>query len=369
MARPLAQLLPRTAAAGEARSAPIVALPQGRVDRWLTDTLKRVNKGAAKRPLNSAPQHHRCLVDTLGGKDAIWLLATLAVPKARASELRHKENPITDALENCKMIYINAYVVSIDLVSLHVVDFKLTPETIAELIAYYKDVYLVDSAAEYPNWPDKEEQLKTLEDNFVASINRYSFRTEAQALEGMEEGGAGELLQGRSERVKTDIVNLLHRLQPPPPPPPMMQMMGPMQYMMMQPGSQQMQQRQQQWYPSPAQQQQQHMPPPENWQQHHMLASQSSPSPVSPDSLAWSPLGQQQESSHLASPASSYTQSYSTPTQYCSPPVSMSSLPHLETNAILYSQPHCGVSAVVTPDYANCGWALNDMMAAYPIQI
>jgi hypothetical protein len=358
MVRPLAQLLPRSAAAGASRSAPVVVLPQGRVDRWLTDTLKRVNKGAAKRPLNSAPQHQRCLVDTLGGKDAIWLLATLAVPKDPASRLAHKENPIADALDNCTMIHVNAYVVSIDLVSRQVVDFKLTPETITELVAYYKDIYLVDSAAECPNWPDKEAQLKKLQDGFIASINDYVFCTEAEALEGMEEGGAGELLQGRSDKVKTDIVNLLHKLQPPPPPPLMMQMHGPMQYMMVHQVPGQMQHHQQQ----------QHMPPPEDWQQHHVLASQSSPSPVSPESFAWSPIGQQQ-SSHLASPASSYTQSYSTPTQYCSPPVSMSSLPHLETNAILYSQPHCGVAALVTPDYANCGWTFNDMMAQYAIQI
>ncbi|TKA28066.1 hypothetical protein B0A49_13971, partial [Cryomyces minteri] len=48
------QLLPASAAAFAPRSAPTVVL-SSKVEPWLTQTLKRINR--VKRPLNSVPQH------------------------------------------------------------------------------------------------------------------------------------------------------------------------------------------------------------------------------------------------------------------------------------------------------------------------
>ncbi|TKA23866.1 hypothetical protein B0A50_07001 [Salinomyces thailandicus] len=208
------QLLPASAQAFAPRSAPTIVL-NAKVEPWLTQTLKRINK--IKRPLNSVPQHFRCLTETLGGPAAIWQLASLMLPKAPDSELRKDSNPLIEALFNFQLIHVEAYVVHIDMVSQHEVAFKLTPETIESLVDYHKDIYSVDSSSSTWSWPEKETQVKKMQDEFVQAANRFVFRTGVRALEGLEEEGAGELLDGRSEDVKSSILNLFQPLLPPPP--------------------------------------------------------------------------------------------------------------------------------------------------------
>eukprot|EP00249_Psilotum_nudum_P027071 c34356_g1_i1 orf=214-387(+) len=53
-------LLPASAAAFAPRGQVNVVL-NSKVEPWLTQTLKRINK--IKRPLNSVPQHTRCLTE------------------------------------------------------------------------------------------------------------------------------------------------------------------------------------------------------------------------------------------------------------------------------------------------------------------
>lgn len=139
------------------------------------------------------------------------------LPKAPDSELRKDSNPLIEALFNYQLIHIEAYVVHVDLVSQNEVAFKLTPETIESLVDYHKDIYSVDASASTYNWPEKETQVKKMQEDFVQAANRFVFRTGARALEGMEEDGAGELLEGRSENVKQAIMNLFTALLPPPP--------------------------------------------------------------------------------------------------------------------------------------------------------
>ncbi|KAK3674694.1 hypothetical protein LTR78_005416 [Recurvomyces mirabilis] len=205
---------PAPRAAFAPRSAPTIVL-NTKVEPWLTQTLKRVNK--VKRPLNSVPQHFRCLTETLGGANAIWTLASLMLPKAPDSELCKDSNPLMEAIHNHQMLHLEAYVVHIDMVSQHEVAFKLTPESIESLVDYHKDIYSVDASASTWSWPEKEVQVKKMHEEFVQAANRFVFRTHARALEGMEEEGAGELLEGRSEDVKHAIMNMFLPLLPPPP--------------------------------------------------------------------------------------------------------------------------------------------------------
>lgn len=208
------QLLPKSAAAFAPRAPPTIVL-NTKVEPWLTQTLKRINK--IKRPLNSVPQHFRCLTETLGGTAAIWTLASLLLPRAPDSELRKDDNPLLEAISNYEMLHVEAYVVHIDMVAQHEVAFKLTSETIDALIEYHKDIFCVDSAAQIYDWPEKDSQIKTMQEEFKQAINRFVFRTGIRALEGLEEDGAGEILDGRSEDVKKAITNLfLPILQPPP---------------------------------------------------------------------------------------------------------------------------------------------------------
>jgi hypothetical protein len=208
-------LLPASAAAFAPRGNPNVVLGS-KVEQWLTVTLKRVNR--VKRPLNNVSQHTRCLTETLSSTNAIWTLCSLMFPKAPDSELRKDENPLVDAMFNFQMIHVEAYVVHVDMVSQNEVAFKLTPETIESLVDFHKEIFSVDSAASTWEWPDKESQLKKLQEEFVQSANKFIYRTKVQALEGLEEDGAGELLGGRSEDAKAAILSLFVPLLPPPPP-------------------------------------------------------------------------------------------------------------------------------------------------------
>ncbi|KAJ8603110.1 hypothetical protein MRB53_042252 [Persea americana] len=208
------QLLPASAQAFAPRSAPNIVL-NTKVESWLTQTLKRINK--VKRPLNSVPQHFRCLTETLGGENAIWSLASLILPKAPDVDLRKDSNPLVEALFNYQLIHVEAYVVHVDMVSQNEVAFKLTTDTIDTLIEYHKEIYSLDVSAATYTWPEKEAQLKKMQEEFVQAANRFVFRTSVRALEGLEEDGAGELLEGRSEEVKNSIMNMFLPLLPPPP--------------------------------------------------------------------------------------------------------------------------------------------------------
>lgn len=139
------------------------------------------------------------------------------LPKAPESELRKDPNPLVEALFNYQLIHIEAYVVHVDLVSQNEVAFKLTPESIEALVEYHKDVWLVDNAANTWNWSEKDAQVKKLQEDFVQAANRFVFRTNALALEWIEEDGSGELLCGRSEDVRESIMALFLPLLPPPP--------------------------------------------------------------------------------------------------------------------------------------------------------
>lgn len=117
------------------------------------------------------------------------------------------------------MVAIEAYIVHVDMVSQNEVAFKLTPETIETLVEFHKEVHSKDTSAGTWHWSEKEVQLKKLQEDFVQAANKYVYRTSAMALEGLEEDGAGELLCGRAEEVKTAIMGLFLPLLPPPPRP------------------------------------------------------------------------------------------------------------------------------------------------------
>ncbi|KFZ18757.1 hypothetical protein V501_01020 [Pseudogymnoascus sp. VKM F-4519 (FW-2642)] len=209
------QLLPASAAAFAPRASSVNVVLGSKVEQWLTQTLKRTSQ--IKRPLNSVPQHQRCLIETLSSTNAIWNLTSIMLPKAPDSELRKDSNPLIEALSNFQLVHIEAYIVHVDMVLQNDIAFKLTPDSIEALIDYHEGIHCVDIAASTYNWLEKELQVKKLHEEFIQAINKFVYRTNAIALEGLEEEGAGELLRGKSEEVKNNIMNLFHPLLPPPP--------------------------------------------------------------------------------------------------------------------------------------------------------
>ncbi|KAI5465818.1 hypothetical protein BGZ63DRAFT_348724 [Mariannaea sp. PMI_226] len=210
------QLLPASAAAFAPRAASVNVVLGSKVEPWLTQTLKRINR--VKRPLNSVPQHQRCLTETLSNPNAIWTLTSIMLPKSPEADFKKdNNNPLVEAIMNYQLVHVEAYIVHVDMVLRNEVAYKLTVDTIDALVEYHKDIFCVDAKAATYDWSEKEQQCKKLHEDFVQAINKFVFRTHVSALEGLEEEGAGELLCGKSEEVKNAIANLMKPLLPPPP--------------------------------------------------------------------------------------------------------------------------------------------------------
>ncbi|KAK5990274.1 hypothetical protein PT974_08541 [Cladobotryum mycophilum] len=206
------QLLPASAAAFAPRASSVNVVLGNKVEPWLTQTLKRINR--VKRPLNSVPQHQRCLTETLSSSNAIWTLASMMLAKLPQAEM--PEDPVENLFAH-QLVHVEAYIVHVDMVLRNEVAYKLTTDTIDALVEYHKEIHCVDTKSHTYDWSEKEQQCKKLHEDFIQAINKFVFRTHVSALEGLEEEGAGELLNGKSEEVKTAIANLMKPLLPPPP--------------------------------------------------------------------------------------------------------------------------------------------------------
>jgi hypothetical protein len=340
-------LLPASAAAFAPRSAPTIVL-NSKVEPWLTQTLKRINR--IKRPLNSVPQHYRCLTETLSGPAAIWTLCSIMLPKAPDSELRKDPNPLIEAMFNYQLIHIEAYVVHVDMVSQHEVAFKLTPETIDALIEYHKDIFSVDASANVWNWAEKEVQLKKLQEEFVQAVNRFVFRTSVRALEGLEEDGAGELLDGRSDDVKNAINGLFLPLLPPPP-----RIVDVVRPATLLPSSSQASN----WW-----QGQQSLAPPQPAPVESWRVLPSTPSPtIATCGETQSSLWTVGEAAQLPSPTPSFSQPYCSSGHFLSPPPTTTALASLPLPSMLTQQ--CGSSAAMVGGFGPFSWPNNDFAPQY----
>ncbi|TVY42638.1 hypothetical protein LOCC1_G007603 [Lachnellula occidentalis] len=329
------QLLPASAAAFAPRASSVNVVLSSKVEPWLTQTLKRINR--VKRPLNSVAQHQRCLTETLSSSTALWNLTSLMLPKAPDSELRKDENPLIEALFNYQVIHIDAYIVHVDMVLRNEVAYKLTPDSIEALIEYHTDIHCVDIAANTYNWSEKEQQVKKLHEEFIQSVNKFVYRTHVSALEGLEEDGAGELLCGKSDEVKTNIMGLFRPLLPPPPrivdvvrQPPLLPSSPAGSSWWSQPNVQNS-------VPAPV----------DSWR---VLPSSPSTTNSSVDNNTfWANMGLNEI--QLPSPTPSFSQPYSTAGLYFSSPQVSAPIPALPLPSML-AQQQCGVSV----GYGGFGW-------------
>ncbi|RSL42967.1 hypothetical protein CEP54_015289 [Fusarium duplospermum] len=207
------RLLPASAAAFAPRAASVTVVLGSKVEPWLTQTLKRINR--VKRPLNSVPQHRQCLAETLSSPNAIWTLTSIMLPKTPEAGFKgDASNPLVEAIMNYELVHIEGYVVHIDMVLRNEVAYKLTKDTIDTLIEHHEEVSCVDAANTTYGWPDGEHWCKKLHEDFIQAINEFVFLAHASALEGLEEGGTGELLNGRSNEVKEKITSLMKSPRP-----------------------------------------------------------------------------------------------------------------------------------------------------------
>ncbi|KAJ3453086.1 hypothetical protein MRS44_018741 [Fusarium solani] len=214
----LVPLLPASAAPFAPRASSVSVVLGSKVEPWLTQTLKRINREEQRRHnrvkqrrLNSAPQHQGYLTETLSSPNAIWTLASIMLPSTPEADFKGDANNLfVGAIMNYKIIHIEGYVVCIDMVLRNKLTYKLTKDTIDTLIEHHREVYCVDVA----NTCDGEQRCKKLHEEFVQTINKFVFHADVSALEGLEEGGTGELLNGESEKVKNKILSLMEHPHP-----------------------------------------------------------------------------------------------------------------------------------------------------------
>lgn len=262
------------------------------------------------------------------------------LPKAPDSELRKDSNPLVEALFNYQVIHVEAYVVHVDLVLQNEVAFKLTPESIEALIDYHKDVYSVDIAANTWEWSEKETQLKKLQEEFVQAANKFVYRTNALALEGMEEDGAGELLCGRSEEVKEAIMGLFLPLLPPPPPPRTVEVIRPIPLLPNSPSSIGS------WWTQPT------VPSPNPAPVDPWKVVPSTPNTTSASDMEasmWASIDL--DDLQTPSPIPPYSQPFCTAGDYYSAPMPIAPIPQLPMPSLL-TQQQCSVSA----GFGGFGW-------------
>lgn len=261
------------------------------------------------------------------------------LPKAPDSELRKDSNPLVEALFNYQLLSIEAYVVHVDMVSQNEVAFKLTPETIESLVEYHKDVHSVDTSASTWNWSEKEVQLKKLQEDFVQAANKFVYRTNANALEGLEEDGAGELLNGRSDEVKAAIMGMFLPLLPPPPR--IIDVIRPTPLLPSSTCAENW------WQPTLSSQ----PAPMESWK--IVPSSPSTTSSADSNPNLWASMGLNEL--QLPSPTPSYSQPYTTapqsPPQYFSAPMSSAPIPQLPLPSMMMQQ-QCSTSV----GYGGFGW-------------
>jgi hypothetical protein len=328
------QLLPASAAAFAPRASSVNVVLGSKVEPWLTQTLKRINR--VKRPLNSVPQHQRCLTETLSSSNAIWTLTSLMVAKKPDSELRRDANPLVEAIFNYQLIHVEAYIVHVDMVFRNEVAYKLTADTIEQLIEFHKDIHCVNAKANTHDWSEKDQQCKKLHEDFTQAINKFVYRTHVSALEGLEEDGAGELLCGKSEEVKNNIQALLKPLLPPPPrvvdvirQPPLLPSSPANMWS-------------QATTPSP-------LPAPvESWRVLPSSPSVTSTSADSSNASIWASIGMSEV--QLPSPTPSFSQPFSTAGLFYNSPLVSAPIPQLPLPSML--APQCGVSV----GYGGFGW-------------
>jgi hypothetical protein len=329
------QLLPASAAAFAPRASSVNVVLGSKVEPWLTQTLKRVNR--VKRPLNSVPQHQKCLTETLSSPNAIWTLSSMLLPKLPDSELTEDKNPLVGAIHNFQFVHVEAYIVHVDMVLRSEVAFKLTPDTIEALIEFHKDIFCANAKANTGEWAEKDQQCKKLHDDFIQAINKFVYRTHVTALEGLEEDGAGELLAGKSEEVKNNIMTLMKPLRQPPP-----KIVETIRQPTLLPSSSM----------NPSLWSHAHAPSPmpahvDAWR---VLPSSPNIASASADSSAtlWASLGM--SDAHISPPAPAFSQPFSSAGLFYSTPIVSAPIPALTLPSML--APQCGISV----GYNSFGW-------------
>lgn len=103
----------------------------------------------------------------------------------------------------------------VDMVSRNEVVFKLTEGTISLLENIHEEYQSVDPATYRWPWRQSDSPIRDSQERFAKAANKFVYRTDSQALEGLEEDGSGELVSDGAMDAKAAICRLFVPLVPP----------------------------------------------------------------------------------------------------------------------------------------------------------
>jgi hypothetical protein len=141
------------------------------------------------------------LADLLGGAEAMWHLASIALPSGSV------ENP-NERVGSCEGIYIQAKVPYIDFVQSQQVCFKLTIDTIDALKKHHHALCHGSFEAQFRGDVKMEEHVEILMDNFDRAIEHFVAHVDMVCLNKMEKDGSGELTAQQSADVGLTVLKL-----------------------------------------------------------------------------------------------------------------------------------------------------------------
>jgi hypothetical protein len=191
-------LLPQTAFA--ARTPTLVY--HSRKRRFLVQVLRSIGSDITAR--SSLQTQRRLLSQTLSVDSAIWTLCKILLHKNPPTDTLNCESPVVTDCHHS--LHIQGYIVYVDFELNDSIIFKLTDDTIKNLVSYYESAcYSTDQSIDKSEGEKKESMKK----EFIEKVNTFVFRAAANSFLNINNDGSGKLLQRDSKKAKTDVLRLL----------------------------------------------------------------------------------------------------------------------------------------------------------------
>lgn len=206
-------LLPSTARADCIRDK--VRVEIGQTDYNVLQNIRLHITGKGTSNVRNLKGQKRYLESTLSSESALWTLCYLMLPWDPKLELGHC--PESYHCNSATFLTIKAQVIDVyishtasgspDSYVSHVL-FKLTKTTIQELIDYYENIHLPNTALRYNLSESKQEVART---EYRQSLADFTFFSTIDVLMGIEVDGSGELPGDWCAFANYRILELLHR--------------------------------------------------------------------------------------------------------------------------------------------------------------
>ena len=199
-------LLPSSAMAFASRAQPYIVLKR-EYCHWLAKILKQARPGYDIICCEYSTEQATLLSILLAPDTALWTICEMDL--VHASHKASEEEGMSQA-SLAEARYIQAHVVHIDTISRVEMSFKLTSNTIENLINLYDKNISCHTSSSISNGPQKVTTFhnKDPKQAFVQKVNEFVFCTHVTALKSLGGDGTGTLI-GRQAMAARQAINHL----------------------------------------------------------------------------------------------------------------------------------------------------------------